>query len=256
LDLGKKYHGWGAAKIHFLLQKKLPRMRYLCLDADIIFIGKVLDNISKVSGDFVLHGFKIDPPLTKEVIGLYIDPEKVKVFYPDYAYPGYFFNTGQLLATPGLLEDDLLEPSFDSNSYPFYKNKDTFCLVDQAVLNAVLPVLTKRKNVLINTLENMHWSVSFFGDNDNFKFADFRDGENKFLVHYAGDKRVRPIKKMRGANLLKNFQDQYYTRLTLKGKLLDKLQDNITTLAFYNKFLYKKNRVLLELQNRGFIKKQ
>lgn len=256
LDLGKKYYGWSAAKIFFLLQKNLPNRRYLCIDADIIFVGKVLDKIGKIGGDFVLNAYTINPPFSTEVTGLYIDPEKVKVFYPDYQYPGYFFNAGQTVVTPGLLEENLLEPSFDPHTYPYYKNKDTFGLVDQAVLNAALPVLARRKNVVINTLEYMQWSVSFFGDKDKFKFVDFKDGKNEYLVHYAGDTRVRQIEKMRGADLLQNFRDQYYTKLTPIGRLLDKLQDKITTLDFYNKFLYKKNRVLIELQNRGFIKKQ
>src|SRR5262249_16189620 len=38
LDLGRKYYGWGAAKIHFVAHDRLPAGRYLVLDSDIIFL--------------------------------------------------------------------------------------------------------------------------------------------------------------------------------------------------------------------------
>jgi len=247
LDLGKNYYGWSAAKIHFLLNQTLPKKRYLCLDSDIIFVGKVIDKLQRQTGDFVLHATRTDPPFSRELIELYVDPEEVKVFYPDYEYPGYFFNAGQTLVTPGLLTEELLKFSFDPKIYPYYKNQETFRLVDQAVLNAVIPVLAKRENVSIDTLDYMEWSVSFFEKPERTTFQYFQNGTTEYLVHYAGDIRTTRLEKMKGADLLLSFRNNYQSRLSKFSRFLDSLQDNITSLSFFTSFLYKCNRVKILL---------
>ncbi|MDD1443968.1 hypothetical protein MEO93_27235 [Dolichospermum sp. ST_sed3] len=247
LDLGRKYYGWGAAKIHFILNKDIPRKRYLCLDSDIIFVGRFLDKLASMQEEFIVNPDWHDDPHHKDVVDLYIDITKIKKYYPDFNYPGYFFNTGQFVATPGIINEVYFSKAFDPLNYPYYKDSDTFPLVDQGVINAVLPIFGKRENLKIGTLGFMAWSVSFFNDSDNQRFEKFEDGEIPLLVHYAGDIRTHHLEKMKGVNLLKKFQQMYLLKLSKTACLFDKLQDKICAIKFINLLLYKKNRIYIQV---------
>jgi hypothetical protein len=249
LHTRKKFYGWGAAKVHFLLNQEVPQERYLCLDSDTIFVGKVLEIINKTSSPFVVNAVKFDPPIQAPEIELYVCPESVKEHYPDYEYPGYFFNTGQIVVTPGIIDKGLLFPSFDVDNYPFYKNRDVFRLVDQAVLNAILPVLSKRKNIKIGTCHFMEWSVTFFSDNYNCKFEDLIHKSFPFIIHYAGDIRTFKLEEMRGAQILITYRQQYYANLSKAEIWKDKLQDKLYSVNWVTQVLYRKNWLLMKFLN-------
>lgn len=250
LDMGRKYFGWGAAKIHFILNKSIVQKRYLCLDSDTIFVGKVLEELEKIEAPFVVSTEKAKLPFDQSVTELYLDPAKVKKYYPDYEFPGYFFNTGQIVVTPGLVDKQLVKNSFDPDYYPFYKNRDAFKLVDQAVLNAVLPVISKRKNIKIGTGQFMQWSVTFFNNIHNQNFENIQNSSFPYIVHYAGDVRTFKLGEMKGADILKTFKKQYSNKLSSISQYLDGLQDRCMANKSLNYLLYKRNRILIELQNR------
>lgn len=248
LDLGKKYYGWGAAKIHFILKEGLPKKRYLCLDSDTIFVGKVLEKLNATSGDFVFNPHYLTPPFTKDAIDIYFDPETIRENYPTYEYPGYFFNSGQMVVTPGLLKESLLSKTFQTKRYPYYLKK--FRCADQPILNMVMPVLKKEQNIEIEDMTFMRLSPQFFLDATNNDFEKFRDGKTKILVHYAGDRREYNLDKMRGNILLKGIKKEYQSKLSRFARMLDSLQDRIHSDKRINKIIYVRNRVWIELINK------
>ena len=250
LKLGKKYYGWSAGKIHFLLQKNLPEKRYLCLDSDIIFIGRVLDKLRAEQGHFVLNAEMIQPPFSSEHLINYFDPEKVKTVYQDYEYPGFFFNAGQTIVTPGIINEVLLEKCFDPKIYPYYKNKDIFPTVDQSILNAVIPVLMKRKNLQVGKVIFMCWSVTFFAQSENNDVNRFLDGNTPLMVHYCGDVRIHKLDEMKGNNLLKFFREYYYLKLSPTENIFDRLQDKISASNKINGIMYRNNLRIIKLLNR------
>lgn len=243
LDLGMKYYGWGAAKIHFILNQNIEKRRYLCLDSDIIFVGRVFEHLLKFPESFIVNAEFQQPPFGKLGEQLFFDIEKVKTYYPSYVYPGYFFNTGQFVATPGTVDGHYFNNTFDVNNYPFYKNSHAFASVDQSVLNAVLPVFSKKECIKIGTSSFMHWSVTFFSNPDYCNFNFFKDGEMPFVIHYAGDVRTFKLNRMKGSAVLKGFHQQYFERLSALQKLRDRLQDVLAankTVAFVS---YKLQRI-------------
>lgn len=83
-----KCFGWGAAKIHFICDERFAGMRFLVLDSDIVFTGKILDN------GFV-KSFDYDVIVSEETFGeiesdwfkrTYFDYRKIQEFDPLYIY--------------------------------------------------------------------------------------------------------------------------------------------------------------------------
>jgi hypothetical protein len=254
IPLGKRYFGWSAAKIFFLLNDKLPRRRYLCLDSDIIFIGKVLDKLNRENGDFVLHPEVYPQPFSDTVKEVFLDPEKVAPYYKEYAYPGFFFNAGQTVVKPGILKRDIFLPAFNPDVYPYYKNPNVFPLVDQSILNIVVSIMHKRKEITLSTIPYMLWSVDFFAEKDNQQFKKFADGSHEFLVHYAGDVRTPEIEKMKGFDLLRFFREFYMARLSKAGQFADRQQDKLSK-SRLTRMLYYKNRIYIEIGKKLKVKK-
>ena len=251
IELGKRYFGWSAAKIFFLLSEKLPRRRYLCLDSDIIFVGNLLDRLNAQAGDFVLHPEIYPQPFPDMVKKIFLDPEKVVSHYKEYKYPGFFFNAGQTVVTPGMLKRDIFLPAFNPERYPYYKDSETFPLVDQSILNIVISIKMTAGEVSVTTLPYMLWSVDFFKKPANQVMENFLDGAaNPYLVHYAGDVRTQKIGEMKGNNLLHFFRGLYLGKLSKAGALFDRLQDSLAEKKKLTKVLYYKNRLYIEIFNR------
>ena len=248
IKLSKRYFGWGAAKIHFLLENAHSNKKYLCLDSDIIIIGNLIDKLKQFNSGFVLHHEIYDMPFTDKVKQVFIDPEKVKKFYPQYEYPGYFFNVGQFLITPSFFREELLVHCFDKNKYPYYSNRENFNMAEQAILNALLPIVFKENNINPDLYEFMKWSVSFFEkpENNNLNLLSNNKPENSYLIHYAGDVRVPDIKKMKGFAFLNFFKNKYEERLNFFQKLSSRIQDKIFGINYFTRVLRIKNVLLIK----------
>ncbi|MDP4286096.1 MAG: hypothetical protein Q8891_16925 [Bacteroidota bacterium] len=225
----------------------MVKKRYLCLDSDVIFVGKVLEKIRETKGDFVFNPHYLTLPFSEEAIDLYLDPETVKENYPSYEFPGYFFNSGQMIVTPGLLRESLLSRVFQTKRYPYYLK--TFRCADQPILNMVMPVVRKEQNIEINVLTFMILSPQFFLNSTNNNFDKFLDGKTEIMVHYAGDTRDYKLDKMRGNLLLKGIRKEYHLKLSRFRRTLDILQDKIYANKRINKILYLRNRAWIELMN-------
>jgi len=250
-ELGKRYFGWSAGKIFFLLNDKIPKKRYLCLDSDIIFIGNLLDKLNLETGDFVLHPEVYPQPFSDMVKSVFLDEEKIKEYYPEYTYPGFFFNAGQTVVTPGLLSKEFFLPSFNPDQYPYFRDQAIFPLVDQSILNIVIPINMKNGSIKVSTVPYMLWSVDFFKDPTNQSIEKFSNGDDHpFLVHYAGDVRTHIIKMMKGSEILLFFRKFYYSKLTNFEIRLDRIQDRLAAYKPLARILYYKNRVLLELRKK------
>lgn len=246
IKLSKRYFGWSAAKIHFLLNEQLDKKRFLCIDADIIFLGRVLDKLVKNDFAFVVHPSYVkhlDDLESQQAKQQYFDINQVKKVYKQYHFPGYFFNGGQTVVTPGLIDKNIFAPCFDLNKYPYYKNRQLFPTVDQSILNAIFATIPFK----IGTVDFMRWSVNFFNDKSNLDVTKFSSGDFEYLLHYAGDLRSPDLNKMRGTELLSFFQDLYRKKLNVFQRKLDVLQNFTNSLDFLSRILYFKNRILIKL---------
>lgn len=246
IKLQRKYFGWGSAKLHFPLDYSTSKKRYLILDSDIIFTGKLMDRLNAIDADFIVHPEVYDEPFTDLVKEIFIDPEQVKTIYPEYKYPGYFFNTGQMVLTPALFDCKLLERCFNRNKYPYFTDRKIFTMVDQSVYNAILPIMFANKKIKYSLTDFMLWSGDFFNKDENNKIETYLDGNLKFLVHYAGDIREIDLSKMNGSNLLYFFREQYEKKLSPLQIRLSNWQDAINNNKRLTRLRYLKSVVLLK----------
>ena len=116
--------------------------RSLVLDADCVPLGPVRALLERYAGDFVVSPNHIAPG---KLAGAYFDPAAVAEAFPGYAYPGWAFNSGQFVATCGVLTPadfaGLVEWPNDPAARPRCLRKGLMPLNDQPRLNFVLHTL-------------------------------------------------------------------------------------------------------------------
>ena len=214
LDLGITHFGWSAAKMHFYLSDKLKGKKALFLDADIVFTGRVLDRLIPLAmeNDVVVspeyHQGNEGEWLKKQ----FYDIDIVEQMHPDFSLPGYYFNCGQLIARSELFTPEEVKDVFDKDNFPFWKNRKDFPLVDQGVLNYLLPYKAQKNEIKIALDEYYIWI-----DTDMARRMDFKgviDGEQyPYMIHWAGNERIPFINGMLRSDILVYFQKLYYTKI-------------------------------------------
>jgi hypothetical protein len=93
-----KNFGGGFAKLEPLFLEE--KQRCLILDSDVVFVGRVLDALERAPGDFVIHA---EDNLAPNGDHLSYDPEALRRFDPSFHPPSFIFNSGNYVATTGLL---------------------------------------------------------------------------------------------------------------------------------------------------------
>lgn len=209
-DCGKKIFGWAASKTFFLLQAEKGK-RFLIMDSDIVFIEPFLERILSEmdNANFIVSGDLYSDVYSQHVKETYFDTEKLLEFDPEYKYPGFLFNTGQIFVTGGLVTNEDLSEFFNSEAYPFWKRRDLFPLVDQSVYNYVFPRLHNAERIKLHSQKFMIWSES-----KEAKMLELNNVISKTatggVIHWAGAKRTPFIQKMTRNDIIEFFQNEYY----------------------------------------------
>ena len=223
LSLGIKKFGWGTAKVHFILSQKFPGEHILILDSDIVFAGRFLEDLYKASKDshFAICMEKHDNPYSDFVKANYYDYNYLNSVDPEFSFPGYFFNTGQLLVKTGILTGKEMLPYFDAEVYPFCNRLDVLPMPDQSLLNYFLPRKEQNGQIRISKLSFMVWIGS--DEIKQIKLAGIKKGnEYPFLIHWAGVLRIPILSRMILPDVLIFFENYYYSFVpfgTIKKKL-------------------------------------
>jgi len=173
--------GWGMAKLEPLF---LPgRERCLILDSDTVFLGRVLDRLKKADADFVIENGNHTP---EETVTNYFDPAHVCRVFPEFHFPGYVFNSGQFVATTGIVERSDFEGLVDFSEPRQSLRRDLFFCGDQGLLNYVLFRKRQRGQLSIARESFMGWPPSVNPDSISVPELE-RDGY-PYLLHWAGPK--------------------------------------------------------------------
>jgi hypothetical protein len=204
--------GWGVSKIepYFFDAKE----RVLIIDSDIIFVGTVLDQLGKSDEDFIVSPEYPEDPHAEWFKGTYYDIGKIrKSVDPDYVYPGYVFNTGQMVCTTGLFDRVDFEEFVDYGGIPKLKHDGVLSCADQGILNYLLPKLEQSGRISVGRVVYQVWSKHEI--TQTFKISEISDGAGyPYLIHWAGDN-SRCIRFLHRADLLFYFQKEYYSRFCL-----------------------------------------
>lgn len=200
--------GWGFIKLEPLFA--IERTRYLVLDSDIVFVGRVIDELERFDEDFVVQK---ELQRASEVPALYFDAEAIRrSFAPGFSGPDFTFNTGQYVATAGMLSrsdfDDLVQWSEPRRvKYP-----ELFNPSDQGVLNYVMLGKLAAHELTVARTPFMKWGEAEMRD---FELDRLHDASPyPFLIHWAGLKKRRHGQMLR-ADILRHFERAYYAQISL-----------------------------------------
>lgn len=206
-ETGRKSFGWGFAKLEPLFHPAGERC--LVLDSDTVFLGRVLERLEDCGADFVVAQSP-NPP--EEIRQHYFDLGALAEFDPNFVFPDYTFNSGQFVATTGILTRADFDPLVDFSATPRIARADVFAGADQGVLNYVLMKKCEEGRLTLQRLEFMWWAGWLKPRAvKRRKLAD-RSGY-PYVVHWAGPKR-RLFRLTRNGHILRYFESYYYSRVS------------------------------------------
>jgi len=238
----RKKFGWSASKIHFYCDQRFIGRKFLVIDADIVFVGKVLDHpfLQSFNEDVIVNVEKIIDPYSEWFSKTYFNFENIKIIDPDFNFEGYAFNCGQLFCKGAFLSKEIIDPYFYFDRYPPWKKIIDFPLVDQSVFNYLLPKLTQTSSFKIGKQQYMLWSES--NEVKTITIDSVRNANaEKYLVHWAGALRTPNLIKMTRCDILLFFESYYYSKIKF-GKILLKCRKyNFYMDSFLNRLVMKLN---------------
>jgi glycosyltransferase involved in cell wall biosynthesis len=179
----KKHYGLGMSKFELLFQP--TRERCLVLDSDIVLAGPILGALEQYVADFVVEGSNYP---VHDIRSYYYDPDVASIVYPSFRFPGYVFNSGQMVATTGVLRREDFTPFIDFNKEPpRLLRPDLFKAGDQGVLNFVLQQKAQQADLSIARHVFLRWTPAM--QPREVAIERLQDGRGyDFLMHWAGGK--------------------------------------------------------------------
>ena len=202
---GKRSFGWGFIKLEPLFDTQ--RVRYLMLDSDIVFVGRVIDALEQFDEDFIVQ--KEQQP-ARDIPNLYFDPARVRAeFDPQFTGPAFTFNTGQYVATSGLIHREDFAKLVQWSEPRRVLHPGIFNPSDQGVLNYVVLERLAAGAITVARTPFMKWGHEEMAA---FELGALVEGSPyPFLIHWAGLKKLR-LRHMLRADILRDFERAYYAR--------------------------------------------
>jgi len=199
--------GWGMSKLEPVFSEN--GSRFLILDSDTVFTGRVLHRLEQHAAHFVVH---LESQPAQRLKEIYFDLDKLKEFDPEFSFDGQVFNTGQYVATGGMLRREDFAAVSWSTVPPSLKFPQIFKNGDQGVLNYVLLKKAARGDVSLAGVPFMRWPLDDINDIDLEKLSS--DSPYADVIHWAGLTRRR-LGTMIRADILQFFEDYYYSKVSL-----------------------------------------
>lgn len=187
----------------------------LVIDADIVFMGYVLDMLDESTEDFVINveNKTEDVLVTDKFTHYNFNYHKLKELDPDYKFQGYTFNAGQIVFTEGKLQLDDLNGLVEYGSGPIInKYPEIFTLDDQSLLIYILHKKEQLKKATIGKRKFMVWPKH---ENQFISVEEIKNKklEGAYILHWAGICEFKYISRMTYSNVLRYYNNLYYSRV-------------------------------------------
>jgi len=241
IEYPEKKFGWSGSKMFFYTDLRFKGQPFLVIDSDIVFVGKLLDEpwAADFREDVIVSPEETIDPSTPWFTRTYFDVNTIRKTYPDYVFPGYTFNCGQLFCRPGFIQRQTVAEYFDFDQFPRWKRLDLLPLVDQSLFNVMFPRMEKQGALKIGKYAYMYWSEHT--NTAEMDLEKIREGTHyPGLIHWAGALRIPDISKMTRPDILTFFENFYYSKVPggknkqalrrTKAVLLLSLKKNISSL--------------------------
>lgn len=226
-----KHFGWGWSKYALIFHP--IKEKYLFVDSDVVFLGRVLQRLNAIDADFIVTGIQGEPEDSQNVNSNYLDIKKAKALDPLYEFPGFAFNTGQIVISSDLLTQDDFSTvmSFENR----YKNlyPDIFKHSDQGIINYVLWKCHQKRK--INLAYEDFWLWPGVPMAKEIELEKIKNTEGyPLILHWAGIKPVDFRKYLR-YDILQFFESYYYDNIPMGG--IKRM------LSHYSRLLYAKIKI-------------
>lgn len=205
-----KLYGWGFSKFEVFFEKE--RKRFLMLDSDIVLAGPVLDLLEQYNEDWIVHH---EPFTQQDLLRYYFDPEKIKTLDADFNFPGYTFNTGQLVGITGQLKREEFNPFIDWTEPRNQKYRHAFTFGgEQPLLNYMIMKKQAKGELTVRRLDFMHSGLEEETQHVLLERIKQKEGY-PFIIHWH-DKKPKvflPSMKLIPRNdILLFFENEYYRK--------------------------------------------
>jgi hypothetical protein len=232
LDRKGKSYGvcFGKLEPLFLPEKK----KFILVDTDTVFVGKVIDYLNAVEADFVVD--KEEQEET-EVKRLYFDSRAVKNKFPAFPDNFFCFNAGQWMGTSGVLSkqsfSDVLV--WDEQDQPRLRYPDIISMYDQGAFNYLLNVENSRGTLKVERAPLMIWPGNGKAANISLEEIKSRTSGTVGIVHWAGLKKKR-MEDMTRSDILMYYEQEFYRKLPFGARIYNKILLKYLNMEF--KFLH------------------
>ena len=206
-DLPAGDYGWGLVKLEPLFGP--PGQRFLVVDVDTVFTGRVLEVRAASDAPFFVDDERLSDADFKR---LYYDWDKLAAIDPRVQSARTAFNVGQWFGTAGLVPREAFDPWVEWTLPRRLRYPDLFMGGDQGVMNYVALQREAFDGLRIERRTIMRWP----GDGmDGLDAASVAAGTAPpLIVHWAGMKATL-LRDMVGGDLLQFFEDHYYRQMPL-----------------------------------------
>lgn len=202
--------GWGFGKL--VVMTELPRRRFLFLDSDTAFAGRVLDRLEGFDENLVVENK--DYVAINEVEDQFYSLDGIRQLDPTFKFPGFGFNGGELVATTGVLTKGDFAGLLDWQTLTV-KHPEIFKMGDQGLTNYVVLRKMQRGELTLRREPLMVWP----GDAERAKHiqvTDFTsDSPHQQVIHWAGLRWGKAPEEMLRSDILLHFEKMYYSRIPL-----------------------------------------
>jgi hypothetical protein len=204
-DLPPGDYGWGLVKLEPLFGP--PGQRFLVMDVDTIFTGRVLDLRRESDAPFLVDDEQLSDADFKR---LYYDWEKLAEIDPKVQSARKAFNVGQWFGLAGLIAREDLDPWVEWTLPRRLRYPDLFMGGDQGVMNCAVLQKEAFEGLKIERRTLMRWPGHSM---EGLGLASVAGRTAPPLViHWAGMKATF-LRDMVGGELLQFFEDHYYRQM-------------------------------------------
>lgn len=205
----QKTLGWGFGKLEVMTE--LPARRLLLLDSDVVFAGRVIDRLERFDEDLVVDKEDFDATAVEVQ---FFPPDKLRQLDPEFAFPDYGFNTGQIVATTGRLHKQDFNGLLDWQTRTV-KHPEVFKKGEQGLFNYVVLRKVQHGELTIHREPFMVWPGEAARAEHIHLEGLTSEGRQQQVIHWAGLGWGKALKEMPRPEILLHFEDIYYSRLPL-----------------------------------------
>jgi hypothetical protein len=206
----RKKLGWGGGKLEVLTE--LPARRFLFLDSDTAFSGRVFEHLESFDENMIVENK--DYVAVGEVESQFFSLDGIQQLDPTFQFPGIGFNTGQFVATTGLITKEDLDGFLDWQTLTL-KHPEVFKMGEQGLLNYVVLRKLQQGELTLRREPLVVWPGAAHRAN-HIQVADLTsDSKHLQVIHWAGLRWGKTPDEMLRSDILLYFERIYYDRIPL-----------------------------------------